>query len=242
MLPGKKFAIDDIFKILRRRVWLLVVPPILALFVALLVSATLPNLYQSEMLIAIVPQRVPDTFVRSTVTLRTEERLDAITSQITSRTVIEQMINEFDLYDEERGQLPMEDVVQIMRDSIEVVLESSPGAGPRTGAAARVHVRFTYRDPNIAARVTQRLGSTLRRSERARSRRAGASHRRVPERCSSTEARARLEAQEKRVEAFREQHGNELPTQLQSNMQASRTRTCRSRRWSKRLPATAIGS
>ena len=38
------------------------------------VSATLPNLYQSEVLVAIVPQRVPDTFVRTTVTLRTEER------------------------------------------------------------------------------------------------------------------------------------------------------------------------
>src|SRR5687768_1707134 len=120
MLPGKKYAADDIIAILRRRAWLLAVPPVVGLFVALVVSARLLNVYQSDMLIAVVPQRVPDSFVRSTVTLRTEERLDAISTQVQSRTLLEQMIHEFELYGEERARLPMEDVVQLMRANIEV--------------------------------------------------------------------------------------------------------------------------
>ncbi len=79
---------------------------------------------------AIVPQRVPDNFVQSTVTLKTEDRLEALTTQVTSRTVLEQLILEFDLYPEERARLPMEDVVRKMRSSVTVALEAQR-RGPR---------------------------------------------------------------------------------------------------------------
>ena len=78
MLPGKKPTPADILEMVRRRIWLIVIPPVVTLFGALVYSSTVPNLYQSDMLIAIDPQRVPDSFVRSTVTLETERRMDAI--------------------------------------------------------------------------------------------------------------------------------------------------------------------
>ena len=218
MLRGKKYTLDDIVRILRRRAWLLVVPPVAGLFIALVVSAGLPNLYQSDMLIAIVPQRVPDSFVRSTVTLRTEERLDAISTQVQSRTLIEQMIQELDLYREERERLPMEDVVQLMRSNIEVQPEA-PRRGPRGPEPLHAfHVRFTYTDPQIAAQITQRLGS-LFVDQNARDRGALAEATNQFLETQLAEARVRLEATESRLEAFREQHGNELPTQMQSNLQ-----------------------
>src|SRR5687768_883310 len=108
MLPTKKTSPADILAMLRRRVALITVPPLVTLFAALIYSTSVANVYQSDMLIEIVPQRVPDAFVRSTVTLRTEERLEAITVQVTSRTQLEQMIVEFDLYPNERKKLPME--------------------------------------------------------------------------------------------------------------------------------------
>ena len=218
MLPGKKFTPQDILNVLRRRAWLLVVPPVVTGFAALVYSTTLPNVYQSDMLIEIVPQRVPDSFVRSTVTLRTEERLEAITVQVKSRTLLEQIIAEFDLFPVERQQLPMEDVVAKMRGSIETLIERGrPGPrGPEPPHA--FHVKFTYPDPNVAARVTQRLGS-LFVDHNARDRGALAENTNKFLEGQLAEARARLEAQEKRLEAFREQHGNELPTQVQSNMQ-----------------------
>jgi polysaccharide chain length determinant protein (PEP-CTERM system associated) len=218
MLRGKKYTLDDVTRILKRRAWLLLVPPVAGLFIALIVSAGLPNLYQSDMLIAIVPQRVPDSFVRSTVTLRTEERLDAISTQVQSRTLIEQMIQELDLYREERARLPMEDVVDLMRDNIEVQPEA-PRRGPRGPEPLHAfHVRFTYTDPNVAAQITQRLGS-LFVDQNARDRGALAEATNQFLESQLAEARTRLESTEKRLEAFREQHGNELPTQMQSNLQ-----------------------
>jgi polysaccharide chain length determinant protein (PEP-CTERM system associated) len=222
MLPGKKYAAADIGSILRRRIWVLALPPLLGLFVALLVSARLPDLYQSDILIAIVPQRVPDTFVRSTVTLRTEERLDAISTQVMSRTVLEQIVREFDLYPVPRSRFPMEDVVQYMRDNIQVEPET-PRRGPRGPEPLHAfHLRFTYTDANIATRVTQRLGS-LFVDQNARDRGAMAEATNSFLEAQLAQARERLEATESRLEEFRQRHGQELPTQLQSNLQVIQT-------------------
>jgi uncharacterized protein involved in exopolysaccharide biosynthesis len=80
-------------------------------------------------------------------------------------------------------------------------------------------VGFTYPDANVAARVTQRLGSTyVDQNSRDRGALAEATDEFLNTQLK--EARDRLEAQEKLVEAFREKHGNELPTQLTSNLAA----------------------
>jgi protein tyrosine kinase modulator len=217
MLPGKTYSAEDILNIVSRRLWLLPLP-LVALFVALIISSRLPDIYQSEMLIAIVPQRVPNDFVRSTVTLRTEERLDAITVQIKSRSVLEPMITEFDLYHDQRARIPMEDIVQKMRDDIEVRLEV-PRPTQREADPSAFHVRFKYPDAALAARVAQRLGTTyVDQNTRDRGALAKATDEFLDLQLS--EARVKLEAQEKLVEAFREKHGSELPTQYQTNLSA----------------------
>jgi uncharacterized protein involved in exopolysaccharide biosynthesis len=217
MLPGKTYKVGDFFDIAWRRLWLLPLP-LVTLFGALVYSSTLADVYQANMTIAIVPQRVPNEFVRSTVTLRTEERLNAISVQIKSRTVLEPMIKEFGLYPKELSKLPMEDVVLKMRDDIIVEMEK-PSSSARDAEPSAFHVRFQYPDPNIVARVTQRLGSIfVDQNARDRGQLAQATDQFLA--AQLLEARKRLEEQEKLVEAFRQQHGNELPTQLQSNLQA----------------------
>lgn len=219
MLPGKNLTPLDLLQMARRRVWLIAVPPLVTLFAGLLYSSRVPDMYQSDMLIAIDPQRVPDAFVESTVTLRTDQRMDAISVQVTSRTNLERMISEFNLYPEERRVEPMEDVVDLMRKNIDVQMER-PRPGPRGPEPPNAfHVRFTYTDPNIAAQVTQRLGS-LFVDQNSSDRRGLAQSTNAFLEVQLEEARKRLEVQERKLEAFRERYGKELPTQMQSNMQA----------------------
>ncbi len=218
MLPGKTHGVQTAFDILRRRAWLIVIPPFAALFVALVVSHQLPDLYQSDVLIAIVAQRVPDSLVKSTVTIKTEDRLDAIQTQVLSRTPLEQLILELDLYPAERRTLPMEDVVVKMRAAIDVAIER-PRVGPRGFEPPHAfHVRFKYPDATLAAKVTQRLGASFV-EQNARDRDAMAEATNQFLETQLAEARTRLEQQENKLEAFRQRHGNELPTQVQSNMQ-----------------------
>ena len=219
MLPGKKLAFADILQMVRRRIWLIVVPPIVALFIGLVYSSTIPNLYQSDMLIAIDPQRVPDAFVRSTVTLETDRRMDALTVQVLSRRTLQGLIEKFDLYPEERKTLPLEDVIAKMREAIAVPQEFPRPRWGQIPQPTAFHVRFTHVDPNIAARVAQEIGGVfVEQNARERGALAGATNRFLETQLA--EARQRLEQQEQRLETFRQRHGKELPTQMQSNMQA----------------------
>lgn len=218
MIPGKQLTSGDLLQMLRRRVWLIVLPPVVTLFVALLYSSRTPNMYESDMLIAIDPQRVPDAFVQSTVTLETDRRLDSISVQVLSRTNLERMILALDLYPVERRFLPMDDVVEKMRDRISVALEFARPSS-RGNAPSAFHVRFTYPDPNIAAQVTQQIGSLfVEQNARERNLLANATNQFLETQLA--ESRKKLEEQERKLETFRQLHGKALPTQLQSNMQA----------------------
>ncbi len=219
MLPGKKLTPADILQIVRRRWWLVLVPPFFTLFAALLYSSKQPDLYESDMLIAIDPQRVPDSFVRSTVTMETDRRLDSLQVQVLSRTALQQMIERFDLYQQARAEMPIEDVVGIMRQNINVELQFA--ARPRAGQPqpTAFHVRFTYTDPQIAAQVTQELGSLfVVQNVKDRGTLAGATSKFLESQLA--ESRSKLEAQDAKLESFRQRYGKELPTQMQANMQA----------------------
>lgn len=222
MLPGKKLALTDILAMLRRRAWLVVIPPLVTTFLTLIYARTLKNTYQSDMLISIVPQRVPDSFVRSTVTMRIDERLGAVTVQVLSRTNLEQLIEEFNLYPDERASQALSDVVAHMKSSI-LVEPERPRPGPRglEGPSA-FHVKFTYTDPAIAAQVTQRLGTLfIDTNAKDRGALAGATDQFLSTKLA--ESRERLEVQERKLEAFRARHGAALPSQSQANMQAVQT-------------------
>ena len=98
MLPGKKYQPADTLDVLRRSWGRLVTPILVCTFGGLVVSALLPNMYESDMLVQIIPQRVPDSYVRSTVTLKTEDRLGAVSQQVMSRTQLEQVIKDYEIH------------------------------------------------------------------------------------------------------------------------------------------------
>jgi polysaccharide chain length determinant protein (PEP-CTERM system associated) len=218
MLPGKSITPDEILRVAARRKWYLVVPVMAGAFAALLVSRFLPNQYESDTLIQIVPQRIPDSYVRSTVTTEVDDRLKSIEQQIMSRTRLEQTILELNLYPEERRSSPMEDVVVTMRTRIGVDLVTGP---PRRGERPieAFRVRFKYHDAQIAMRVTERLASWfIDENARLRGTLADATNEFLESQL--LDAKRRLVDQERKVKEFRERHAGSLPDQLMSNFQA----------------------
>ncbi|MCC7124835.1 MAG: hypothetical protein IT178_08295 [Acidobacteria bacterium] len=219
MLPGKTPTPADVLAMLRRHVGLIVIPPMVTLFAALIYSSRVPNLYQSDMLIAIDPQRVPEGIIRSTVTIPIDLRMASLTVQALSRTALEQMIVSLNLYPEQRASMPMEDVVRKMREDIDTPLERPRENFDGRNAATAFHVLFTYTDPQTAAAVAQQIGSRfVNQNTRDRGALATATNTFLEQQLE--DSRVQLEAQEARLESFRQRHGKELPTQMQSNMQA----------------------
>lgn len=214
MLPNKRYTSADFLQILKTRAALIVVPAAVGLLIALVISSQLPNVYQAETLIQIVPQRVPDSYVRSTVTIKTEDRLDALSAQVKSRTQLEKMIVELNLYPKQRALQPMQDVVEGMRASISTEVVRPNRAAPIDA----FYLRFNYNDPVMAARVTERLGMLYIDYN---SRERGALAQGTNEFLSTQleEAKRRLEDAEKKLRAFSERNSGKLPTQMQSNIQ-----------------------
>lgn len=208
MLPGKVYSPEDILRIVRRRMWLILVP--IALFAAgmAVYARKLPDYYRAETVILVVPQRVPESFVRTTVTSRLGDRLRTISPTIQSRTRLETIIRDLDLYRDERRVMPMEDVVAMMQASINV----------ETIREDAFIVRYVGRDPRKVMEVTNRLASLyINESVTDRQRQAEGTDDFLESQL--VEVKQRLEDNEKRLENYRREHALELPSQIQSNLQ-----------------------
>ena len=111
MVPGKKYTPEDFVAIAWARRWFIIVPFVLISSGAIGYAMVQPNRYRAQTAIVVTPQQVPQNYVRSTVTTLLADRLQLIQQQILSRTRLERIIEEFNLYPEMRATRIMEDVV-----------------------------------------------------------------------------------------------------------------------------------
>jgi len=213
VIPGKVYSFDETLAIVWRRRWQILIPCLLAVAGAAAVAARLPDRYRSETLIMVVPQRIPEEYVRPTVTARIEDRLQSIRQFLLSRSTLERIILEFDLYKNERQQLAMEDVVARIRDDIDIQLDR--------GEAFRVI--YEADQPSTAQKVTARLASLIS-EENARDRQGLATDTSEFLESELKDAERRLAEQERKLAAFRQENAGELPDQLGSIMQAIQNR------------------
>jgi polysaccharide chain length determinant protein (PEP-CTERM system associated) len=209
VLPGRRFTPDEIVRILLRRGWLIVLPFAIGLSSIPLVAKKVPRLYRSETLMVVIPQRVPDMYVRSTVTGKVQERLPSISNQILSRSRLERTINDFNLYKDLRVDGIMEDIVLKMRRDISVDLEAEDS----------FRVSYVSTDPKTAQQVTARLAS-LYIEENLRDRENLAEETNLFLESQLNDAKERLIEHEKKLEAYRREHAGELPSQLDMNLRA----------------------
>ncbi|MDO9350083.1 MAG: Wzz/FepE/Etk N-terminal domain-containing protein, partial [Deltaproteobacteria bacterium] len=87
--PEKSFDIHDYIEIFWRRIWYIAIPFVLILSGAVIYAVTSPKEYRSATLILVTPQKVPESFIRPTVTSKIEDRLQSIGQEIMSRTRLE---------------------------------------------------------------------------------------------------------------------------------------------------------
>jgi polysaccharide chain length determinant protein (PEP-CTERM system associated) len=209
VLPGRKFTPEDILRIVLRRKWLILLPLVAVSAATVVFTSGLPDEYRSETTILVVPQRVPESYVRSTVTTRIEDRLQSLKQQINSRSLIERTIEALKLPVDYSKPAAMEVAVERLRAHIDV--------SPVRGDAFTIS--FVSRDPQLAKAVTEQLTSFFI-EENKRDRSALADGTSDFLQGALDDARSRLIAQEKKLEAYRLEHAGELPSQASTNLQA----------------------
>jgi polysaccharide chain length determinant protein (PEP-CTERM system associated) len=209
LLPGRRYTPEVIAHIAWRRAWLILLCLGVGTLLAAVVSKVLPNQYQSTTVIMLVRQRIPDSYVKTTVTERIEDRLASLQEQILSRSRLERIILDLNLYEPLRRKLPMEDVVQRMRDYIKI----------KTEGKESFRVTYESRDARTAQKTTERLAS-LFIEENLRDRENVAEDTNQFLDSQLEDAKRRLLEHEQKLENYKRRYSGELPSQAVTNLQA----------------------
>jgi len=208
------FQIDHYVELALKHRWLLIVPFCLALAVGIAAAFVLPKAYEASTLIFVRPQKVPTSYVQSIIETEIEARINTISQQILSRTNLEKIINQFNLFmDAGREDMFMEDKVESLRERIAIEMQ----ARGRRKEADAFSISFSGPDPELVARVVNGL-SALFIDENLRARQAQATGTSEFLEQQLETMRKRLVTVEQKLREYRKIHMGELPEQLESNL------------------------
>ena len=146
-----ELSLEHYVTIILYRWWLVLGIFLLSTVATVIVSSRLPDVYMSETVILVDPQKVPESYVKSTVTGDVRNRLGTLSQQILSVTRLQKIIDTLNLYPEERKTLAREDIITRMRRDISVNVLSEFGANQDLQA---FRICYSAKEPRLVAQHT----------------------------------------------------------------------------------------
>jgi polysaccharide chain length determinant protein (PEP-CTERM system associated) len=177
-----------------------------------------PKQYKSTTTILITPQKVPEEFVRSTITVGAEDRLPIIEAQVKSRPRVKKVMEELGLYAEARKEGLEDEAVGSMISRIEVGVaqESSIGGKPQTESDV-FSISFLNEDPMLSMLTASRLASLfIEENMKLREKQAVGTSEFLETQLKET--KAKLDVQEERVKQYKMRFSGGLPEELSTNL------------------------
>jgi len=151
--------IAQIPAIIRQRRWWLIVPAVVLFIAGSVAAFVIPALYTSSATLLVEQADVPIDPSVSGGSELVDQRLAKIREQLLSRRDLLQMMDQFGLYEDERRDTPLSEVIEKFRKSISVSPVSAQfqqGSGGRSALIA-FSISNSYSDPVKAQSVTQAL-------------------------------------------------------------------------------------
>src|SRR5271167_402271 len=152
---GQRFgemSLQDYLALLKRRKFWFIFPAVAVVIATAVMAWRLPNIYRCEAIILVQPQKVPSSFVSSTVTTGMPDRIAAIYQQVTSPSRLKRIIDSLGLYPDIRKRDGEQDAVLVMMKAINVEQMTAMGAN-----APAFRISYKGRNPAQAAQVTNQL-------------------------------------------------------------------------------------
>lgn len=212
----------DIYDILKRRIWCLIIPVLVVTTAAAVVAMALPSVYKSTSTILIEQQNIPTDFVMSAVTSYAEQRIQSINQRIMSSTRLLEIINQFDLYKDLRGSMGTEEIIGMMRRSVTLTPISAEVVDKRgrpTTATIAFTLSYSGKIPLEVQKVTTVLTSLfLKENLQVRERQATETTRFLQDEVNRVKAQLNKIVGE--IAEYKKRYVNELPELFQVNMQS----------------------
>ena len=218
MLEGSeefKRKVDEYYRLVVRRRWWFMLSWSGVFLGTVGGSMLLRDKYLSEATIIVEQQQIPERYVTPTSTSDLGSALQAMTQDVLSRPRLLQIIDEFGVYKKERKRLASEEVVQLMRQNIEI----KPLEGdPQRRNVNSFRISFSTDSPSQAQRVTSRLTALyIEQNLKTREQQALGTTTFLSSALES--ARTELQKEEARLKDFKMHYLGELPKQEQGNLQ-----------------------
>jgi polysaccharide chain length determinant protein (PEP-CTERM system associated) len=142
-------------KIAWKRKWLIILPAIAVTSAVAWVVYRLPDLYESSTLIVVKPSTLPNTLIPTISEDSLARQLASIAQVVTSRSSLEPLIENYDLYKVERlrGE-PMEVIIEGMRNNIRVEVNTS-----RNDVTNGFNIAYRGQNPKSTQAVDAQLAS-----------------------------------------------------------------------------------
>jgi polysaccharide chain length determinant protein (PEP-CTERM system associated) len=214
MIGQHELTIEDYKTILRRRKWLLIIPAVVFSVSAYAVSLFLPARYKSETVVLVEAPAVSSELVRP-IGGDTNQRLATMREEILSRTRLQQIIEKFNLYREDRSKRSMEELVASLRSSIDV---SAVRPMDRTNASGLpgFSIDVIAAQPQLAQQICTEITSMFLQqnvivSERKAEDTTDFINRQLQE------AKVKLDDQDARLADFQRRYTGALPDEAQTN-------------------------
>ena len=203
----KVFNIENYMRIGLRRKWYIIIPFALSVIISFVVYKYLPKEYRASTVILVRAQKVPESYVRATLTEPVTDRLNTISQEILSRTRLEKVIKEFNLYSDMVDKLHMEEIVDMMKTKIEVKVQRQ----------SAFSISFEGRDPQKVMTVTNKLASMfIEENLKSRESRVEGTAQFISRELQTVESG--LRKKEDLVRRYKEKNMGHLPQQLEANL------------------------
>jgi succinoglycan biosynthesis transport protein ExoP len=161
MATEYELTLSDYLSIMRRHPAYLIGTFVAVILAALVAVVFIPRTYQSTGTIMVVSQNVPESVVPTQVQVGVDERINNIKQRVLTRESLLTIANKYNLFSGSASYLTSSELVQRMRDRVDVDLVSVDTVqGFRTGKATiAFNLSFQDKNPNIAFQVANDLVS-----------------------------------------------------------------------------------
>jgi polysaccharide chain length determinant protein (PEP-CTERM system associated) len=206
----------DYLAMLRRRWVLIVVLAIVGAPLAYGVSRFLPNKFKSQTLVLIEQPTISSDIVKSLDTTDINQRLSSMQQQILSRSRLEPIIRQFNLYPQDVNQTSMDDLVVRLQKAIEVT-PILPMTETRAQQLPGFYVAVTMDNARNAQEVCTAVTSLfIEQSIRLRQEHSEVTTEFLVQELGT--AKTSLDEQDSRLAEFKSRHIGELPDDEQTNL------------------------
>jgi polysaccharide chain length determinant protein (PEP-CTERM system associated) len=205
-----------IIEVLRRRFHLALVPFLFVMAAGLSLAIFLPSLWTAKSTILVDRQKIPESFVKSTITTDVEAQLLGLSQEIMSSGQLMKIIEAHDLYPDIRRTRSADEVVERMRRNIRIEVQNDDRdkRNPRTVGFS---VLYTTTTPKTAMTIANELAALyVNEDVRYREKHAVSASEFLDTQLK--DVRDRLQNQERRVAEFKERNMGELPEQREANL------------------------